>query len=190
MTDTTAGRPARRIRLLPASVAIVVGLALAVAVALALAPEPAPTPLPMTTPAPISGAAVGAGSPTPAPVRTDGVRAEAERLRDMDPVKVARSVASEDAAAKRASGAASAVKGVWRVGAVGTYLVGKGMAPGTYESAGATQGECHWARLQDLDGKATSVIEVGSGVGRNVVTIEDGDGFFETSHCQNWHKIA
>lgn len=115
---------------------------------------------------------------------------EAERIRAMDPAQVARSVASEDAAARPGSVPGSAVKGVWRVGAVGTYLVGKGIAPGTYESAGATQGSCQWSRLRDLSGKASSVIQRGSDSGTSVVTIRSSDAFFETSHCQNWHKIA
>lgn len=124
------------------------------------------------------------GPPPPAAV------GEAERIRAMDPAQVARSVASEDAAARPGSVPGSAVKGVWRVGAVGTYLVGKGIAPGTYESAGATQGSCQWSRLRDLSGTASSVIQRGSDSGTSVVTIRSSDAFFETSHCQNWHKIA
>ena len=161
------------------------GAGLAVAVA-RLAPEPAPTPLPMTTPAPISGAAVGAGSPTPAPVRTDGVRAEAERLRDMDPVKVARSVASEDAAAKRASVPLPPSKGSGGWGPSGRTSWGRAWRPAR-TSPPARRGRATLAGCRFDPAMSSSR---SAPVSAGTSSPEDGDGFFETSHCQNWHKIA
>ncbi len=193
MTDATTAPSVRRVRLRPVSLALGVALMGSTSAGVLFAGGSGDA----------AGVAAGPGvkatatarptavvRPTTGAAQPHGVVGEAERIRAMDPVQVARSVASEDAAARPGSVPSSAVKGVWRVGTVGTYLVGKGIAPGTYESAGATDGECEWSRLGDLSGGATSVIQRGSTSGRSLVTIRSSDAFFETSHCQNWHKVG
>jgi hypothetical protein len=107
----------------------------------------------------------------------------------MDPKEVARSAASEDAAARSGS-KASAVKGSWRVGEIGTYMVGRGIPPGKWESAAPATGTCRWARLRGLSGKPADVVQSGSSSGRSLVTLRASDSFFETVNCANWHKIA
>jgi hypothetical protein len=117
---------------------------------------------------------------------------EAGRLHAMDPKKLALSVAHEDAAGKTQSKKTSAVKEIWRAGDVGTYLVGRGIPSGKYESAPPATGTCHWARLRGLSGKPSDVVERGSASsGRaSVVTLRSTDAFFETNGCQNWHKVG
>ncbi len=195
MTDATTVPEVRRVLLRPVTLALGVALMMSTSAGLLFAGDLADADL---TAAPGSDSAPAARSASPTAVARATTAApqpraavgEAERIRAMDPVQVARSVASEDAAARPGAAPQSAVKGVWRVGKVGTYLVGKGIAPGTYESAGTTQGQCQWSRLRDLSGEASSVIQRGSTTGKSLVTIRSSDAFFETSHCQNWHKVG
>ena len=138
-----------------------------------------------------NGAVVPAAAPTSAGAPA-GQGGEAGRLHAMDPNSVARSVASEDAAVRSGSksASASAVKGTWRVGEIGTYLVGRGIPAGEWESAAPTTGTCEWTRLRGLSGKPADVVQRGSSSGRSVVTLRANDKFFETKNCANWHKVA
>lgn len=134
----------------------------------------------------------GPGSQVPAGARTPPTTSggEARRLHSLDPTRVERSVASDDAAAATSGPQHQAAKGVWHVGEVGTYLVGRGIAPGRYESAAPTSGSCRWARLRGLGGDLADDLERGTTTGRSVVTVRATDSFFQTTNCQNWHKVS
>ena len=92
----------------------------------------------------------------------------------------------------RATGGRSAgatKPGDWIVGAVGTYLVGRGIAAGTYRSAGSPTGRCTWARLT-MTKSTTRVIDSGTARGAVTVHIRASDKFFETRDCANWHRTG
>ncbi len=111
----------------------------------------------------------------------------ADQLHSMDPAAIDRYAASEDANTRSGQGKATPTKGTWLVGGVGTYLVGRGISVGKYASAGASQGKlCRWGVKESNGATARS----GSGMGRVVVTIHQGDGFFETNDCANWQKLS
>jgi hypothetical protein len=99
-----------------------------------------------------------------------------------------RAAAREDQASG-ASGVKAAPSGTWVLGSVGTYLVGRGIRPGTYRSAGPTSGVCHWARLKGLSSAHADTIVNRAATGSSTVTIKATDKFFSTSNCENWLKI-
>lgn len=111
----------------------------------------------------------------------------ADQLHTMDATSVDRYAASEEAAARGGPNPSAAAKGTWLIGKVGTYLVGRGVAPGTYESAGASAGKtCRWG----VTGTDSHTLKSGSSSKRTVVTIDKTAGFFQTQDCSNWHKIS
>jgi hypothetical protein len=130
------------------------------------------------------GVPTGAGHPTrDAPRPSPGL---ADQLHGMDPAAVDRLAANEEAAARGGAPASTLGTRSWLVGEVGTYRVGRGVAPGTYESAGATKGKvCRW----NVSGSDGTVVSAGSGVRRAVVTIHKTDRYFQTQDCSNWHRI-
>jgi hypothetical protein len=79
--------------------------------------------------------------------------------------------------------------GTWLLGSVGTYLVGRGIRPGTYRSAAPASGLCHWSRLSGLSDAPADVIADRSVAGPSTVKIKASDKFFLTSNCANWQKI-
>jgi hypothetical protein len=131
------------------------------------------------------GVATGAGHPTrDAPPPSPGL---ADQLHGMDPASVDRLAANEEAAARGGTPASTLKTRSWLVGEVGTYRVGRGVAPGTYESAGAMKGRvCRWS----VSGSDGTLVSAGSGVRRAVVTIHTTDRYFETQDCSNWHRIS
>jgi len=111
----------------------------------------------------------------------------ADQLRSMDPAALDRYVASEEAAPRGGPSPSKAAKDTWLVGQVGTYLVGRGISAGTYESAGAKEGKiCRWG----VTGTKGDSLRSGSSSSRTVVTIHTTDGFFQTQDCSNWHKTS
>lgn len=111
----------------------------------------------------------------------------ADQLRRMDPASVDRYAAGEDATARGGPSQSAPAKGTWLVGEVGTYLVGRGVSPGRYESAGPRAGHvCRWG----VTGTNGDTLRSGSGGTRTVVTIHKTDGFFQTQDCSNWRKIS
>src|SRR4051794_30920445 len=110
-----------------------------------------------------------------------------ERLRSMAPTALDTLVASEEAAARQGSSPSKTAEGTWLIGAVGTYLVGRGATPGTYESAAPAGGRtCRWV----VAGKNGGTLRSGSSKTRSLVTIHKTDGFFQTNDCSNWHKTS
>ncbi len=96
--------------------------------------------------------------------------------------------AGKQAGAQPAPTQTSPLKGTWFIGELGTYLVGRGIPAGTYESAGAIGGgTCQWTRLK---GGNAAVLASGSATGRTKVTIQKTDGFFATQDCANWQRIS
>lgn len=175
--------------------ATVVGLALALTAfgvwAFGASPSVSPSPTSASQSAAAGTSAVtGAGPAAPAAPgqRPPGPRAGSSSVdpRDLDAL-----AASEDAAARQTSGQRPATKGASFVGEVGTYLVGRGIPAGTYESAGGLEGRtCHWFRLKGLTDRPADVVASGSTTGPTRVTIGAADAFFQTRDCATWHRVT
>ncbi|MUL44793.1 hypothetical protein FZI85_02080 [Mycobacterium sp. CBMA293] len=71
----------------------------------------------------------------------------------------------------------------------GVFIVGKDIAPGTYATAGPTDGHrCYWRRMNDPDPHAkNNVIDSALTAKPQVVLIDPTDKAFKTSGCQPWH---
>ncbi|WP_256796411.1 hypothetical protein [Terrabacter sp. Ter38] len=111
----------------------------------------------------------------------------ADRLRRMDPKALDTSVAREDAGGGRTRAQGTSTKTAWFVGDVGTYLVGRGIPPGRYESVGSRDGRiCRWSVI-GADGVPT---RSGSSSTRTIVTLDKDAGFFQSKDCANWHAIS
>lgn len=170
-------------------VAAALGLVLAVAAAVWAStgpPSRIQSALPRSSSAPTDGdartpdrAVPSSGDPT-APSLAD-------QLHSMDADSLRRYVAGEESHARQAPSQSAATKGTWLVGEVGTYLVGRGVSAGEYESAGGSGGKtCRWS-VRASNG---NTVRTGSSTTRVVVTLHKADGFFQTNDCSNWRKIA
>ncbi|AHH93721.1 hypothetical protein GCM10010174_23700 [Kutzneria viridogrisea] len=74
----------------------------------------------------------------------------------------------------------------------GVHVVGTDILPGTYRTAGPTDGAlpiCYWAREKDTSGEFSSIIANDNAKGPTTVTIAATDGAFKTSGCQQWTKV-
>lgn len=96
-----------------------------------------------------------------------------------------------DAAMKEAEGGqrTSAGNTTWFVGEVGTYMVGRGIPPGTYVSAAPGNGTCSWSRLRSPDA-VHGVITQATTRTASTITILKTDRFFTTTGCTNWHRVG
>ena len=96
-----------------------------------------------------------------------------------------------DAAMKEAESGqrTSAANKTWFVGDVGTYIVGRGIPPGTYVSAAPGKGSCSWSRLR-APGAANEVITRATTNKASTITILKTDKFFTTTGCTNWHRVG
>jgi hypothetical protein len=158
---------------------VTAGLALAAALVTgctaAANPSPAPGPTRATHGTPTSsGAPTSSGSPTPL---------DTAALDKLD------QQAARDDGATGGSSAGATKRRDWIVGSAGTYLVGRGISPGTYRSAGSPTGQCTWARLT-MAKSATRVVDHGTATGAVTVRIRASDKFFETRDCANWHRTG
>ena len=72
----------------------------------------------------------------------------------------------------------------------GTYVVGTEVAPGTYHTAGAADGNCYWERLSGLSGTFDDIIANDNTDGPTTVTISATDKAFKTEGCESWSKIG
>jgi hypothetical protein len=125
-------------------------------------------------------------SPAPSQIKTSVTPSpDRSALRDRDKV-----AAADDANNGVKSSGSAGHPGNWVVGEVGTYVVGPGMAPGTYQSAVSPTGTCRWARLGAANGASGDIIDHGTATGPITVTIKASDKFFETKGCANWHRIG
>lgn len=178
------------------SAVLATGMALALALVAfgvwAFASTPSSTPA--TTAAnlegsPAAGSTVaGTGPATPT---APGVTQRPAGSSGVDPHDLDALAASEDAAAGQTPGQRSTTRGASFVGEVGTYLVGRGIPAGTYESEGGRDGRtCHWFRLRGLSGAPADVVASGSATGPTRVTIVAADAFFQTRDCATWRKVA
>lgn len=70
----------------------------------------------------------------------------------------------------------------------GTYRVGIDIAPGTYNTAGAS--DCYWERLSGFSGEASDIITNHFGDGGTIVTISPSDSGFKSSSCGLWKQIS
>lgn len=71
----------------------------------------------------------------------------------------------------------------------GTHVVGTDIQPGTYRTAGPDNDmglPCYWARLSDTSGEFSAIITNGNPTGPSTITIDPGDGAFETHGCATW----
>lgn len=72
----------------------------------------------------------------------------------------------------------------------GMYKVGTDILPGTYRSAGSTDGNCYWERSKDALHGVDSITANDNATGSAVVTIAGSDAYFKTSGCADWHKTG
>jgi Big-like domain-containing protein len=72
---------------------------------------------------------------------------------------------------------------------VGTYIVGKDVATGTWQSDGSGSG-CSWARLSGFGGTPGEIVASFSGSAPATVTIAAGDRGFKSRGCGTWTKIG
>ncbi|MBL7490473.1 hypothetical protein I6A60_02010 [Frankia sp. AgB1.9] len=72
----------------------------------------------------------------------------------------------------------------------GTWLVGKEVLPGTYETTAGTDvlHSCYWARLSGTSGESSEILANDNVEGHGIVTIKATDVAFQT-HC-TWTKIG
>ena len=66
----------------------------------------------------------------------------------------------------------------------GTFIVGKDVQPGTYQSAGGER--CYWKRST----LAGDIIDNAYGSGSSVVTVQAGDGLITTAGCADFTKVG
>jgi hypothetical protein len=75
----------------------------------------------------------------------------------------------------------------------GVWEVGVDVAAGKYKTAGPASGGigmCYHARLKTNDGSLGDIIANNVSQGPVTVTIKPGDGYFETTGCQDWVKVG
>jgi hypothetical protein len=73
----------------------------------------------------------------------------------------------------------------------GKFVVGTDIAPGTYHTLGPADAQyCYWERFKDPTGAAESIIANHVGRGPTTVTIDAGDGMFNTRWCGTWTKVG
>ncbi|WP_147252378.1 hypothetical protein [Blastococcus sp. TF02A-30] len=70
---------------------------------------------------------------------------------------------------------------------VGTYVVGRHIAPGTYQASGSAD-SCYWERLSDFSHEGVDGI-IANGFG-TVVSIDPADAGFSSSGCGVWTRIG
>lgn len=73
----------------------------------------------------------------------------------------------------------------------GTWLVGKDVQPGTYETTTVgtdALSSCYWARLSGTSGDFKEILANGNVEGHGIVTIKPTDVAFQT-HC-TWTKVG
>ncbi|MDQ4103347.1 MAG: hypothetical protein M3186_06435 [Actinomycetota bacterium] len=72
----------------------------------------------------------------------------------------------------------------------GKFVVGTDISPGTYQTPGPADAQyCYWERFKDPSGAADSIIANHVGRGPATVTIDAGDGAFNTRWCGTWTKV-
>jgi hypothetical protein len=96
-----------------------------------------------------------------------------------------RASAGDSAQAAPPETPADASKGIEK----GTFLVGVGIAPGTYKTPGGDN--CYWERDNDLEGNVGSILANGglSG-GQQIVEILPTDKAFKTHGCGTWTPVS
>lgn len=74
----------------------------------------------------------------------------------------------------------------------GEYLVGTDMQPGTYRTAGPSDGSlgmCYWERDKNASGDFDAIIANDNLTGSGLVTVQRGE-YFKTTGCQNWVRVS
>jgi len=128
-----------------------------------------------------AGTAASSPAARPSPTTTSGGLKAAATAKDQQ-------AAHDDA--QPTPGASPQPAGTWRLGRLGTYLVGRGIPPGIYDSAAPVGSICRWVRLSGLTGVKGEVIAGHDSAGPSRVTIRASDKFFQTNGCSNWHKVG
>jgi hypothetical protein len=177
----TSAKPWHAVGWVRATVAVAVVAAIATGVALSTHDGSTPT-----AKASASGSTVSSPPTVPATSNAAKTAKAAEALKNKQAAREDKQAARED---EQGDGSATPPPGTYRLGSVGTYLVGKGIAPGTYKSAAPTSGKCHWARLSGATNSAEDIIAKRSSKGPSIVKIKATDKFFETRGCENWLKV-
>lgn len=179
------GRATHRSALVATGVAVALCLAAAFGVwALTTAPATTQAGLPVSPTAAVASLRSAVGT-------APGAAQRSVKPSTVDPTDLDALAASEDAAARQTPGQQRSTTSASFIGEVGTYLVGRGIPPGTYESAGGHDGRtCHWSRLKGMARVPVDVVASGSATGPTRVTIVASDAFFETKDCATWHRTA
>lgn len=72
----------------------------------------------------------------------------------------------------------------------GMFVVGKDIAPGTYQTTGPSGAvDCYWERLKHTSDATDSIIANDLGPGPAMVTIDQSDAAFQTRWCHPWTKV-
>lgn len=69
----------------------------------------------------------------------------------------------------------------------GAYKVGTGIAPGTYITAGSSEG-CYFERRSAAGSSLSGVIANSFTLGQTIVTVKSTDKYFVTSGCGTWRR--
>ena len=73
---------------------------------------------------------------------------------------------------------------------VGTYMVGRDIAPGTYVSESVVGDRCEWSVLAGFGGSSADATRSGVGVLRGIVRVFSGDVGFYSSGCSGWRALT
>ncbi|MGW1593274.1 hypothetical protein [Streptomyces sp. NPDC002343] len=94
---------------------------------------------------------------------------------------------SKDSGAAGAAGAAEEKKAAF--GGDGEYQVGTDIKPGTYRTAGNTDGTCYWERAKDASGELDSTLANDNVSGASYVTVKATDKLFKSNGCSDWEAV-
>ena len=161
--------------------AIIGGAALVLGLLLGIAASPAPSTEPLTDKIKEESS------------RADSMEASRDnlsgRVKDLqeESLNQARSIEEREAAVAAREAAVQTTEDAIAANTLpgnGTFIVGKDIQPGTYQSAGGES--CYWSRTT-LTG---DILDNALGAGSSVVTIQPGDGLITTSRCADFTKVG
>lgn len=71
----------------------------------------------------------------------------------------------------------------------GDFRVGSDIKPGTYRTAGNSDGMCYWERARDAKGEMDSIIANDNVSGTSYVTVKATDRLFKSHGCKDWEAV-
>ncbi|WP_030341486.1 hypothetical protein [Streptomyces sp. NRRL S-1022] len=97
--------------------------------------------------------------------------------------------AGHESGGTKDSGGAGAAGKKAAFGGDGDYRVGTDVQPGTYRTAGNTDGLCYWERAKDASGELDSMLANDNVSGTSYVTIKPTDKLFKSHGCEGWEAV-